>query len=709
MDWDQDSELLAIFRTEVGERATRLAEGAHRLAEGSLSPIEYSDLVREAHTIKGTARVMGYEAMSDAGSLLEVCWEGLVAGDWLATPERATALEQVAREILASIDGPPAQGSLGLAAALAALKQSGETSNTGQTHPEVVEVDSPRSVRPRLISLPGGRSSETASLDSGLGGLLASPDAWISQETTAVNTDKLYQLINRVAELRLDHDALSSTAGNLRSVMSANPAALADSIAEVEQLADSLSLALHDIQAQSLALVATPIRRVTNTFPGLLRFISRRTGKAVRLEIINDEIEVDRQVLDGIGDSLRHLLVNAVDYGIEAPELREAAAKPPTGTVQLRFGLAEGMLTAVIDDDGGGFDWQAIAEAAIREGLITPGPVQPERLRRLLLNPGISTAGGDAAGGVKGLSVAAKAVEDLAGSLEIMTESGVGSRITIVVPAFRALQRALIVHAAGHRWGIPESLLIDVIPVSEARVGRSQAGLELTWRDGLVPYLSLASAAGLVESEEATDVVVISTANGPLALSVCKVAGTKEVATKNLGPVLAGTPHVTGAALLGGGNLALMIDPNKFPERNGGTPAATPTPPLVLVVDDSRGVRQVVGGMLAAAGFRTLVASSAAEALEMAEQLQPDALVVDFSMPGTDGIELARAVRARHGSIPIVMLSGIADLADQDRAKAAGIDVYFDKSQVRAGSLAETLHHLIAGRLSNQHKGRATR
>jgi CheY-like chemotaxis protein len=185
---------------------------------------------------------------------------------------------------------------------------------------------------------------------------------------------------------------------------------------------------------------------------------------------------------------------------------------------------------------------------------------------------------------------------------------------------------------------------------------------------------------------------------GPVALTVPEVLGRREVAAKELGPLLGGAPHLTGAALLGGGNVIVLVDPARLAELARNIPQEGVARPCVLVVDDSQGARQVVAAALAGSGFRAHVAGSTAEALEVMSEMSVQALVVDFSMPGEDGIALVEAVRRTYGNVPTVMLSAVATGDDRRRAQAAGVDAYFDKSDFREGALAAALRTLVAQR-----------
>ena len=155
---------------------------------------------------------------------------------------------------------------------------------------------------------------------------------------------------------------------------------------------------------------------------------------------------------------------------------------------------------------------------------------------------------------------------------------------------------------------------------------------------------------------------------------------------------------MSGAALLGGDAVVLIVDAGRLAEEHDAA-ELTPIGPIhrVLIVDDSKGVQQVVAAALGSAGFATFTAGSVAEALKFLKQHEVDAIVVDFSMPRADGVALVQMVRGRSSTIPIVMLSGVASEEDRDRAVAAGVDAFFDKADFREGALAETLRHLIEG------------
>jgi CheY-like chemotaxis protein/chemotaxis signal transduction protein len=269
----------------------------------------------------------------------------------------------------------------------------------------------------------------------------------------------------------------------------------------------------------------------------------------------------------------------------------------------------------------------------------------------------------------------------------------------ITVPTSRALQTVILVRAGGQMWGLPEITVLDSLPPSAAVNGR------LSWRGAQIPVVSFARAMGLTEFGSIDRMLVISSTSGPVAFQVTEEIGRRQLAARQLGPLLEGIPHLTGAALLGGGDVVVLVDPTKVAEQARLISEPSGPRPKVLVVDDSKGVRQVVGGVLGMAGFDVDLAGSPTEALGALEGQKYDAIVLDYVMPTMDGTTLVRRVRGLGITVPIVVMSGLATAQDQARVLAAGADAYFDKDDVRRGALAAALRGLLAPLRSEENTG----
>jgi len=537
---------------------------------------------------------------------------------------------------------------------------------------------------------------------SDLGGLIASVQDWAAEEIVSVNAGRLYGMVNHLVTLRMDVDALSTQLGELREAVAADPF-FHDRLGVIEQVVNPIAELAESIETEGLQLASVPLRDITNTLPQLVSYLAKKTGNDVRLEVNGEDLLIDRAVLDMLDDAVRQLVVNGVVHGIEDAETRLGVNKVGTGTITVSASQEDTNLKLIVIDDGRGIDWKMIKDKAVEKGLIEADTdMAPDRMRSLLYHDGFSTLdkAGELAGDGMGMTLVRDSVEGLNGSFRVESVPNKRTSVTITVPMHRAMQRALLVVSGQFTWGIPEVAVEEVIPMSAAAISVTDDATIIKWDDKDVPFASFADVVGFTTSRLPTQVVVVTSSVGQVALAVEEVIGTRQVAAKELGALLAGSETVTGAALLGGDEVALLVDTASLTERQRRLAAEGPSfaSPRVLIVDDSLGVQQVVASALATSGFMTSVAGSVADALGALQNETFDALVVDFSMPRADGVALVHMVRQRHANTPIVMLSGVADEADVERAKQAGVDAFFDKSDFREGGLAEKLHELVAER-----------
>ncbi len=701
-----DAELLAIFRDEVAQRSANLIEGSAAMVIGRLDTDQFSTLFRDAHTIKGSSRVMGFVEMGEAARVLEAAWRDISEGVLDPNPELGELLKAVAAEFLGAMDEGANGRPAGLHSSVAALESFlGIVKAPEAATP--VRTDSPtapREVNPVAPPAPPSPAPARPVPEMGnpelldLGGLLSSVESGLVGPATRVETTRLYRLINRAAEVRLDAAALAAAVQALRFAVSSNPREVASLATSWESAVETLDLAVEDLQMRALQLVAAPLSEITDTFHQFVRYLSRRTGKQIRFELAGDDVEVDRQIIEHLREPLRHLLVNAIDHGIETPEVREAAGKPATALLAVRAQVSKNSLVITVEDDGCGIDWDAVRESAWERGLVAGEDTPPEsELTRLLYGGGFSTSAEatDLSGDGAGLALVAETAEMLNGGISVNSRPGQGTSVMLTLPASWALQDMLLISAEDRQWGIPGAAIVAAFALSGAEVRPGKERMELVHQGQRLPISSFATAVGLPETEQVNEVLVLATRAGLIAVTVPKIVGRRQVAVKGLGPVLAGNPHLTGAAVLGGGEVVVVVEPNRLGDRVRSVPSPVISRPRVLVVDDSAGARQLVGSVLTGQGFETLVAADADEGLAKLESERFDALVVDYAMPGSDGVELVRAVRNILPALPVVMVSAVADEKDQARAWAVGVDAYLDKSDLRQGLLATTLDSLL--------------
>ena len=659
-----DPELTRIFRDELEERSSRLVAGARGLRDRTLAASSIPDLVRDAHTIKGSAGLLAHDVLREVAGRLEQLWKKAAEGH-TPDPEVTVAMEAAAGRLLGALDDDD----------WTELTELGEKLVAGMAQaPDLAEVTSLRQPEP-----------------GDLGGLLSSVSESLLGGVTRVDTADLYRLINRVVEVSLDADALADLA--LVSVEGSDQIVVRRTWrSQLEKLSDSMA----DIQEQAAALANVPFSDATAAFPQFVRYLGRQTGKDVRFELVGDDVHLDRQIVDLLREPLRHLLVNAVDHGIEPSEVRLAAGKSATGTVQVRSVLVGESVEISVIDDGAGIDWDSVVEKALEDGL----PFVRTDLVPVLFRPGFTTAATvtDFSGSGEGLAAARDAVEQVHGVLRIESKSGQGTRATLTVPMSMVLQNVVVVATNGDFWGLPETFVEASMPLSKAEIHATKSGRMVRFESDAIPCVSLAEAVGHNGSAEESELLVIGTRYGPVAITVSELVDRRRVAVRNLGPIIEGPGHITGAALLGGGEVLMVLDPNFLGLLARQRPREVGSRPRVLVVDDSAGVRQLLSATLNGAGFEVEVAGGAREAVLAISDNDFDALVVDYSMPRSNGVELVRALRASEVKVPIVMVSGVATEKEKQAAREVGVDAYLDKFDLRQGVLTATLRRLIASR-----------
>ncbi|HEY7564893.1 MAG TPA: response regulator [Acidimicrobiia bacterium] len=677
MDASLPPELIEIYHSEVVDRARRLAAGARQIALHSLTPDAVGELVRDAHTIKGSSRVIGLTEMGHAGALLEHAWRRIEKGDLTPTGAVGRALEQLALFLPDGAD----QEQTGMTTRLREMISRTEVALHGGSPSE----DSV----PLALVRPTAAGEEYS--PTSLGGLLAELERSMLSGASRVSTIDLYQLINQAVEVSLDAEALADLA--LVQFEGADPQKLMS--AWRSQLR-RLSAAVSHMQTLAVALADAPLRQATETFPQFVRYLGRKLGKDVRFEAIGEDIELDRQIVELMREPLRHLLVNAVDHGLENPEERLAAGKSATGVVSLKARKEGERLVVTLSDDGRGVDWKAVAESARQRGMAA----DESDLTSILFLPGFTTmdAAHDFSGAGDGLSTVAEALERVNGGIQLESHPGEGTHVTITLPVSLVLQNVVVVADGPNFWGLPEASVQASIMPALSDVSVDTHGIRRArFQSQELPLVSLAEAMGQDAQAIPSDLVILTTRAGPVAVAVGEVLGRRRVAVKALGPILGGSRNITGAALLGGGEVMVVVDPNYLGDYARHAQRTVEPRRRVLVVDDSAGVRQLIAATLTGRGFEVEVAENARDAVMAISSGRFDVLVVDYAMPRSNGVDLVRALRAGNVTIPIVMVSGVANADEQAAAWEAGVNAYLDKNDLRMGALVSTLRGLLEG------------
>jgi two-component system, chemotaxis family, sensor kinase CheA len=471
-----------------------------------------------------------------------------------------------------------------------------------------------------------------------------------------------------------------------------------------------------DLQDDVRRIRMQPVSTVFEPYPRMVRDLARDGGKKVTFAIRGGDVEVDRSVLELIGDPLTHLLRNSVDHGIEAPQVRADAGKPTAGTITLSAQHRGDRLVIEVADDGTGIDIEAVRACAARQRLLTPAAAAELSDRQavsLIFRSGLSTSPivTDLSGRGVGLDVVRAAVERLHGSVDVESRPGAGTTFSLSLPLSISSMRCLVVEAEGQAFALPVSFVERVLRVRPEDVGRAE-GRQTVRLDGrplllarLAEVLGLGSACTAQDHGPTRPVMVLRDRERCAAFLVDRLVQTCEAVVKSLPDPLFRVRHLAGATVLGSGRVAMILSPTDLmasvERADGPTPAVTAAPdappPTILVVEDSITTRTLEKNLLEAAGYRVRVAGNGAEGWSSLQSGGCDLVVADVEMPVLDGFELTGKIRAdqRYRDLPVVLVTSRDARADRERGIQAGADAYLVKGGLDQDRLLDTIRRLI--------------
>ena len=382
----------------------------------------------------------------------------------------------------------------------------------------------------------------------------------LSNKTVRVNIDRLDTLMNLVSELIIVKTQLEGLEVGASEVESNYN----DSVEYLERITTSLHDAVMKVRM-------VPVETVFNRFPRMIRDISRKLGKEVELVMSGEETELDRTVIDEIGDPLIHLLRNAADHGLETTEERINLGKPRKGTIKLQAYQDGNSVMIVVEDDGKGINVNKVKNKAIEKGSITKeeaATMTEKEIIELLFRPSFSTAEkiSDLSGRGVGLDVVKSKITALGGHVEVETEWGKGSKFIVRLPLTLAIIQALMINVADDKYAIPLSNIQNIEDVYKKDIKLVQNQEVIVVRDEIIPIIRIRDVLGLPEEEDKDMMmgVIVKKGEKQVGFIVDSLIGQQEIVIKSLGKYLSGIDIIAGATILGNGEVALILDVNSL-------------------------------------------------------------------------------------------------------------------------------------------------
>ncbi|OCA83818.1 chemotaxis protein CheA [Pseudobacillus wudalianchiensis] len=379
----------------------------------------------------------------------------------------------------------------------------------------------------------------------------------VSNKTIRVNIERLDILMNLFEELVIDRGRLEQISGELN-----NP--------ELNETVERMSRISGDLQTIILNMRMVPVETVFNRFPRMVRQLARDLNKKINLEIIGAETELDRTVIDEIGDPLVHLIRNAIDHGIETPEERKAKGKSEEGTVKLKAYHSGNHVFIEIEDDGAGINKEKVLHKALAKGVVTEeqaASMSDNQIYELILASGFSTADkiSDISGRGVGLDVVKTTIESLGGSIGIEAAEGAGSVFLIQLPLTLSIISVMLVEVEKEKYAIPLSSIIETAIVKKEDVLNAHTQQVIDFRGKIVPLVFLERIFEVPKETQEDDfysIVIVRKGDKMAGLVVDSFIGQQEVVLKSLGNYLSNVFAISGATILGDGQVALIVDCN---------------------------------------------------------------------------------------------------------------------------------------------------
>ena len=758
LDDDIDQELLPIFLEEAQELVPAVGQGLRDWRENPANSAAGNALQRTLHTLKGSARMCGAMALGELTHHMETRVENALAlaelpasffeelegsydrmgflYDRLVNPQAAVPAEleapaQSAAEATPQPAAAPAQAepSAPAPAAAAAAKPAAakpEPRPAAQAEQDLGAASRAMlRVRADLIDRLVNEAGEVSIARSRIEGDLRAIKGALFEFTENVNRmraqlrdieiqaeSQMQSRISLAQESETPFDPLEfdrfTRFQELTRMMaeSVNDVAtvhqnLLKAVGESEAATSAQARLTRALQANLMRIRMVPFASVSERLFRIVRAAAKETEKRAVLDIKGGQTEVDRSVLERITAPFEHMLRNSVAHGIEPPAERLRKGKPELGEVRIEVRQEGNEIVLAVVDDGAGLDFERIRAKAQAQGLLAPGanPTDGE-IAEFIFHPGFSTAQEvtQLAGRGVGMDVVKSEIAALGGRVELASETGRGTRFTIYLPLTLAVTQAVLVRAGNVSYAIPAVMVEQVRQVKAPELESYRVAGETMWQDRRYPFRYLPRLLGdgefVPEPRRVTPVMLLRTGASTVALQVDEVAGSQEIVVKNTGPMLARVAGITGATVLGNGDIVLILNPVILAGRepaastrlpDAPAPAAprpeAPAAPTVMIVDDSLTVRKITGRLLAREGFNVLTAKDGVDAMEQLQEHLPDVMLVDIEMPRMDGFDLTRNVRAdgRLKHVPIIMIT--SRTADKHRAyaKEIGVNVYLGK------------------------------
>ncbi|MFD4838565.1 hybrid sensor histidine kinase/response regulator [Achromobacter sp. NPDC058515] len=746
-DQMRDASLLELFQLETRTQVQVLNHGLLALEHDPASAAQLEACMRAAHSLKGAARIVDLHPAVRIAHAMEDCLvaaqEGrvllqaadidalLMGADLLqrvATPgvELGGEIDELVARLSGAPDAPPAPRPRAPRPAdflPPSLRREDDPPAPASAPPLRRSSDQGLGEGERVLRVTAdtlnkllGLSSETLVESHWIGPFSASMlrlrrmQAGAAQALDGVRAALAGQQVDARAQALLD---------DAQRIVQQCQQELTQRAGEVDEFGWRMSHLAQRLYDTALACRMRPFGDGLGGMARMVRDLGRSLGKQVRLEIEGENTQVDRDILEKLDASLMHLLRNAVDHGIEMPQDRIDAGKPPEGLIRLSARHAAGMLLIELADDGRGISLDRLRNEVVERGLTnaeTAARLSEAELLEFLFLSGFSTRGvvTEISGRGVGLDVVQNVARQLRGAVRIHQQTGQGTRFVLEMPLSLSVVRSLLVEVQGQIYAFPLAYVNHALQLRAQDIEQLEGHQHFRFMGrqvGLVSARQILRAGEPAPAADALPVVVVGDHDRLYGIAVDRYVGERTLVVQPLDPRLGKVQDVMAGALMDDGTPLLILDVEdmllsvqklieggRLTRVDGGAAAAQARrPKRVLVVDDSLTVRELERKLLLNRGFEVAVAVDGMDGWNMLRNEAFDLVVTDVDMPRMDGIELVSRIKAdpRLQSLPVMVVSYKDREEDRRRGLDAGADYYLAKGSFHDDALLDAVEDLI--------------
>ena len=522
------------------------------------------------------------------------------------------------------------------------------------------------------------------------------------EQTIRVDVKRLDHLMNLIGELVLAKNRLIKINDDVEERYEGE-----EFLEELNQVVSIVSIVTTDLQIAVMKTRMLPIGKVFNKFPRMIRDLSRELNKKIELEIAGEDTELDKSIVEEIGDPLVHIIRNSCDHGVEMPADRTAQGKDETGTIGLKAYNEGNQIVIQIDDDGKGLDAEMLKNKSLEKGIITEkeaDSMSEKEAFGLIFKPGFSTAAAvtNVSGRGVGMDVVKTNIEKLNGMIDIDSEIGVGTSMKLKIPLTLAIIQALLVGVQEEYYAIPLASVLETVRISKDEIYTVEGRSVMRLRDevlSLVHIGDIFEVERILDASEHAYVVVLGLGTSKLGLIVDTLVGQEEIVIKSLGDYLKGIEGIAGATIRGDGGVTLIVDvvalmqmakDVKSTQHNESSDSSGPAKEktkasdyTVMIVDDSKTDRTIMRKSLEPMGLTLVEATDGQEALNIlkAGDHHFDAMLIDIEMPRMDGYTLATEIKKynKYKNLPLIAVTSRTGKSDRMRGVESGMVEYITK------------------------------